>query len=102
MGSLFTAVATMSGVCKVHAREIFDSRGNPTVEVEITTSKGRDTPPWGGGILYTKFMTITMTMMVRVMMMTMMMTVMMKVTVIDDDDDDDDNDDGDDLSWWQS
>ncbi|KAG0169047.1 hypothetical protein DFQ28_004061 [Apophysomyces sp. BC1034] len=25
---------------KVHARQIFDSRGNPTVEVEITTAKG--------------------------------------------------------------
>jgi enolase len=24
----------------VHARQIFDSRGNPTVEVEITTDKG--------------------------------------------------------------
>ena len=97
MGSLFTAVATMSGVCKVHAREIFDSRGNPTVEVEITTSKGRDTPPWGGGILYTNFMMImiTMMMMVRVMMMMMTMTVMMKVTVNDDDDSDDDDNDGD-------
>jgi enolase len=30
----------MSGLSKVHAREIFDSRGNPTVEVEVTTSKG--------------------------------------------------------------
>ncbi|KAF7721657.1 hypothetical protein EC973_004333 [Apophysomyces ossiformis] len=27
-------------VSKVHARQIFDSRGNPTVEVEVTTSKG--------------------------------------------------------------
>jgi enolase len=27
-------------VVKVHARQIFDSRGNPTVEVEITTAKG--------------------------------------------------------------
>ncbi|TPX51182.1 phosphopyruvate hydratase [Synchytrium endobioticum] len=25
---------------KVHARQIFDSRGNPTVEVEVTTEKG--------------------------------------------------------------
>ncbi|KAI9021756.1 enolase [Phycomyces nitens] len=25
---------------KVHARQIFDSRGNPTVEVELTTAKG--------------------------------------------------------------
>ena len=30
----------MSGVSKIFAREILDSRGNPTVEVEITTSKG--------------------------------------------------------------
>jgi len=30
----------MSAVTKVHARQIFDSRGNPTVEVEVTTSKG--------------------------------------------------------------
>ncbi|KAI8922055.1 enolase [Powellomyces hirtus] len=27
-------------VQKVHARQIFDSRGNPTVEVEVTTDKG--------------------------------------------------------------
>lgn len=25
---------------KVYARSIFDSRGNPTVEVDVTTSKG--------------------------------------------------------------
>lgn len=31
----------MSGVTKICAREIFDSRGNPTVEVDITTSKGK-------------------------------------------------------------
>jgi enolase len=30
----------MSGLSKVFAREILDSRGNPTVEVEVTTSKG--------------------------------------------------------------
>jgi len=29
-----------SGLSKVHAREILDSRGNPTVEVDITTSCG--------------------------------------------------------------
>ena len=33
-------LANMSGVSKIQAREIFDSRGNPTVEVDITTSKG--------------------------------------------------------------
>ncbi|ORX84974.1 enolase, partial [Basidiobolus meristosporus CBS 931.73] len=27
-------------ITKVHARQIFDSRGNPTVEVELTTEKG--------------------------------------------------------------
>ncbi|KAI3657626.1 hypothetical protein MP638_001345 [Amoeboaphelidium occidentale] len=31
---------TVSTVKKVHARQIFDSRGNPTVEVEVTTEKG--------------------------------------------------------------
>lgn len=30
----------MSTVTKVHARQIFDSRGNPTVEVDVTTAKG--------------------------------------------------------------
>lgn len=30
------------GISKVHARQIFDSRGNPTVEVEVTTSKGKE------------------------------------------------------------
>ncbi len=30
----------MSGVTRIHAREILDSRGNPTVEVDVTTSKG--------------------------------------------------------------
>jgi len=28
-------------ITKVHARQIFDSRGNPTVEVDLHTSKGR-------------------------------------------------------------
>uniref|UniRef100_A0AC11EFS0 Enolase 1 n=1 Tax=Ovis aries TaxID=9940 RepID=A0AC11EFS0_SHEEP len=27
-------------ILKVHAREIFDSRGNPTVEVDLFTAKG--------------------------------------------------------------
>jgi enolase len=27
-------------ITRVHAREIFDSRGNPTVEVDVTTAKG--------------------------------------------------------------
>jgi len=30
----------MSGVSKIHARQIFDSRGNPTVEVDLVTPKG--------------------------------------------------------------
>jgi len=30
----------MSGVTKIHARQIFDSRGNPTVEVDLHTPKG--------------------------------------------------------------
>jgi enolase len=30
----------MSTITKVHARSIFDSRGNPTVEVELTTEMG--------------------------------------------------------------
>lgn len=29
----------------IHARQIFDSRGNPTVEVDLTTAKGKD---WKG------------------------------------------------------
>uniref|UniRef100_A0A8C7C5U5 Enolase N-terminal domain-containing protein n=1 Tax=Oncorhynchus kisutch TaxID=8019 RepID=A0A8C7C5U5_ONCKI len=27
-------------ILKIHAREIFDSRGNPTVEVDLYTDKG--------------------------------------------------------------
>lgn len=30
----------MSKIQAIHARQIFDSRGNPTVEVEVTTKKG--------------------------------------------------------------
>ncbi|MEX2414309.1 MAG: phosphopyruvate hydratase, partial [Thermoleophilaceae bacterium] len=30
----------MSEITKVHARQILDSRGNPTVEVEVTLSSG--------------------------------------------------------------
>ena len=30
----------MSTIVDIHAREILDSRGNPTVEVEITTENG--------------------------------------------------------------
>lgn len=28
-------------IVSIHAREIFDSRGNPTVEVDLCTDKGR-------------------------------------------------------------
>ena len=28
------------GIKKIHARQIYDSRGNPTVEVDLTTEKG--------------------------------------------------------------
>ena len=28
-------------ISKIHARQIFDSRGNPTVEVDLTTEKGK-------------------------------------------------------------
>ena len=30
----------MSIIISVHARQIFDSRGNPTVEVDVTTENG--------------------------------------------------------------
>ena len=30
----------MSTIVEVHAREILDSRGNPTVEVEVVTEQG--------------------------------------------------------------
>ena len=30
----------MSEIVSVHAREIIDSRGNPTIEVEVTTASG--------------------------------------------------------------
>jgi len=30
----------MSEIIEVHGREILDSRGNPTVEVEVTTAAG--------------------------------------------------------------
>jgi len=33
-------VFTMSTILSVHARQIFDSRGNPTIEVDLRTDKG--------------------------------------------------------------
>jgi enolase len=38
--SATTATRSMSAITGVVGREIIDSRGNPTVEVDITTSKG--------------------------------------------------------------
>ncbi|VEL24827.1 unnamed protein product [Protopolystoma xenopodis] len=34
------AIDSTMSVTKIHARQIFDSRGNPTIEVDLTTSKG--------------------------------------------------------------
>jgi enolase len=30
----------MSIIIKIHARQIFDSRGNPTIEVDVVTEHG--------------------------------------------------------------
>jgi enolase len=30
----------MSIISQIHARQIFDSRGNPTIEVDVTTDSG--------------------------------------------------------------
>ena len=30
----------MSAIIDIHARQIFDSRGNPTIEVDVTTENG--------------------------------------------------------------
>ena len=30
----------MTAIIDIHARQIFDSRGNPTVEVDVTTENG--------------------------------------------------------------
>lgn len=40
---LFTILLLFSNmsIVKIHAREIFDSRGNPTVEVDLYTDKGK-------------------------------------------------------------
>ncbi|KAL8597689.1 hypothetical protein ACOMHN_012656 [Nucella lapillus] len=39
----------MSKITKIHARQIFDSRGNPTVEVDLTTDKGMFRSPAPSG-----------------------------------------------------
>ena len=36
-------IHTMSTIIDIHAREILDSRGNPTVEVDVTTTKSKYT-----------------------------------------------------------
>ncbi|MCP4348188.1 MAG: hypothetical protein GY795_22015, partial [Desulfobacterales bacterium] len=30
----------MSAISNIHAREVLDSRGNPTIQVEVTTELG--------------------------------------------------------------
>ena len=44
----------------VHARQIFDSRGNPTIEVDVTTEKGlfRDAVPSGASTGMLKYFII--------------------------------------------
>ena len=37
---LFRSLRNFSSIKHIHGREIIDSRGNPTVEAEVTTSKG--------------------------------------------------------------
>lgn len=37
----FISRSSIMSIFKIHAREIFDSRGNPTVEVDLYTDKGR-------------------------------------------------------------
>ena len=37
----FDIIAGGSRIESVHARQIFDSRGNPTVEVDLKTDKGK-------------------------------------------------------------
>src|ERR1700729_1619758 len=39
-GRAGTTGATMTAIADIHAREILDSRGNPTVEVEVTLDSG--------------------------------------------------------------
>ena len=36
----------MSTIIDIHAREILDSRGNPTVEVDVTLEDGTETTAW--------------------------------------------------------
>ena len=41
MSQHLAAKAAPETITKVHARQIFDSRGNPTVEVDVTTTKSK-------------------------------------------------------------
>ena len=43
MSQHLAAKAAPESITKVHARQIFDSRGNPTVEVDVTTTKSKYT-----------------------------------------------------------
>ena len=43
MSQHLAAKAAHETITKVHARQIFDSRGNPTVEVDVTTTKSKYT-----------------------------------------------------------
>ena len=43
MSQHLAAKAAPETITKVKARQIFDSRGNPTVEVDVVTSKGKYT-----------------------------------------------------------
>ena len=36
----YISTLVIMGIRKVHARQIYDSRGNPTVEVDVMTEKG--------------------------------------------------------------
>ena len=42
MPNLFISEPVRMSISKIHARQIYDSRGNPTVEVEVTTEKGME------------------------------------------------------------
>jgi enolase len=43
MSQHLASKAAPETITKVHARQIFDSRGNPTVEVDVTTTQGKHT-----------------------------------------------------------
>ena len=43
-------------IAEVHAREVIDSRGNPTVECEVTTESGA----WGRAIVPVSYTHLTL------------------------------------------